>query len=76
MVEKASLMLTGRGLLKKGKRCDAPEEQGVGVWRLAFQSYPCASLTQCSCESFDLPGMGASAWTIMAPGWKVVCHSQ
>jgi hypothetical protein len=36
MVEKASLILTGRGLLKKGKRCDAPEEQGVGVWRLAF----------------------------------------
>ena len=36
MVEKASLILTGRGLLKKGKRCDAPEEQAVGVWRLAF----------------------------------------
>ena len=75
MVEKASLIVTGRGLLKKGKRCGAPEQQGVGVWRRAFP-YPCTSLTQCSCESFDLPGMGASAWTIMAPGWKVVCHSQ
>ena len=55
-------------LLNKGERCDASEEQGVGVWRLAFQSYLCDPLTQCSYKPFDLPG------TVLQPGqlWHLV----
>lgn len=47
---------------------------GGGSLGTSIPVYLCNSLHQCSCESFDLPRVGASAWTITAASWKAACR--
>lgn len=68
MVEKASLTLTGGGLIRKGTCCDAPEEQGVEVWGLAFPSISATLFT-----SVLVNRLTSQGW-VLQPGhlWHLV----